>query len=264
MGGGAAGVAGGCARHSTRAVRHQGLVRPSLSDSDGLAGRGRGQEGLLCRQRRRDGYRVDRGLAGHAGGGGGLAQYHAQHLQRRDQLHRVGRRRRPSVAGVHGHSSRRRGREKRAQERERTQGQGGRHLVDQVRLDHSPAPAAESARARAVGLRRGRRAGQRADFQRAAGGRARRGLAGAAAVAHGHDGRLSGDRDVPGGCTEIPVRLLRHQRCLAEKQYRRGAGLRQGLARRRCVALRSRQPRRSREAVGRGAQAFARDRRRDL
>ena len=184
---GGAGAADGCARRGARIVRHQGLLRPGLSHRDGLAGRGRGQEGLLCRQRRRDGYRVDRRLAGHAGGGGGLAQYHAQHLQRRDQLHRV-RAARASIcrwspwASIPASWS-----EKRAQERERAQGQGGRHLVDQVRLDHSPAPAAESARARAVRLRRGGGAGQRADFQRAAGGRARRGLAGAAAIADRHD-----------------------------------------------------------------------------
>ena len=175
-------------------VRHQGLLRPGLSHRDGVAGRGRGQEGLLCRQRRRDGHRVDRRLAGHAGGGVGLAQYHAQHLQRGDQLHRVRAAGNPSVAGLHGHSSRRRGRQEGSQERERAQGQGGRHLVDQVGLDHSAAPAAESARARAVRLRRGGGAGQRADFQRAAGGRARRGLAGAAAIADRHDRRLSGDR----------------------------------------------------------------------
>ena len=97
-----------------------------------------------------------------------------------------GRQGNPSVAGLHGQPSGRRGRQEGSQERERAEGQGGGHLVDQVWLDHSAAPAAEGARARAVRLRRGRRTRQRADFQRAAGRRARRGLAGAAAIVDRH------------------------------------------------------------------------------
>jgi len=42
---------------------------------------------------------------------------------------------------------------------ERARGQGGRHLVGEVRLDHPAAAVAEGARARSVRLRRGRRPG---------------------------------------------------------------------------------------------------------
>ena len=80
-------------------------------------------------------------------------------------------------SGVHislvsmGHSSRRRGRQEGRQERRRPQGPGGRHIVDQVWLDHPAAAGIEGARPRAVRLRRYRRPGQCADLPRAAGGR---------------------------------------------------------------------------------------------
>src|SRR5712691_790088 len=54
-------------RRVARAGRLQSFVRAGVSHRHGVAGRGRHQEGLLCRQRRRDGHGVDRGIARHAG-----------------------------------------------------------------------------------------------------------------------------------------------------------------------------------------------------
>ena len=66
-----------------------------------------------------------------------------------------------------------------------SQGPGGRHLVDQVRLDHPAAAVAEGARTFGPSrLRPGGRAGQRADLPGTAGGRLCGDLAGAAAIAH--------------------------------------------------------------------------------
>ena len=77
----------------------QGDVRPGVADRDGMARNGGDQEGVLRRQQHRDGYRLDRRLPRHAGGRGGLARHHAQHLQRPDLVLRG---RRQQCAHQHG------------------------------------------------------------------------------------------------------------------------------------------------------------------
>ena len=240
------------ARRGAGVVGHQGHLRPGLSDRDGVAGRGRDQEGLLRRHRRRDRRGLHRGVARHAGGRCRLARYHAQHLQRGDLVLEVGRQRRPSALVsmcIHpGVVVGRKGIKSAGELKGKVIGTSSIKSGSTILLRRL---------LKARGLSRpatcGRRPGQRTDFQRPAGRCARCGVAGAAAV-------LS-PRAAAFPCSARSARWRRNSPSCASSPTLRGSRrtatsppLRQGVARGGGVAVRSRQPRRGRAAPRRRTQ----------